>query len=116
MVHCIAHLIEMGNAMKLANTQAASQQKQQQPKGVNCLTAGSRRNNPQDKTNKPSSCMTPSVKSQNCRGNYPHARGKTACPAHGRECTLCRKLNHFQSVHLQQKCRLQKPPVTRQTE
>ena len=30
-----------------------------------------------------------------CRGTFPHVGGKKKCPAWGKKCTACRKMNHF---------------------
>ena len=32
---------------------------------------------------------------RNCGGPYPHPRGKTSCPASGKECFNCGKIGHF---------------------
>ena len=121
----LAKLLDMGKAMELADTQAASLEKRQQrPESANCLTVGSRRSNPnnnsrrdlRDKTkDKPPPRTTPSVKCRNREGNYPQAGGKTACPAHGKQSRSFGKLNHYQSVCLQGTRCPQKPPATRQT-
>ena len=39
-------------------------------------------------------------KCRNCGGTWPHEVGKTACPAHGKVCHQCKKLNHFSKYYL----------------
>ena len=39
-----------------------------------------------------------SQKCRNCSDSYPHQGGKTGCPAYGKECRSCGKLNHFKTV------------------
>jgi len=49
---------------------------------------------------------------RNCGGPYPHAGGRESCPAFGKSCSFCSKLNHFAKV-----CRgrqaAHRPPSTR---
>ena len=33
-----------------------------------------------------------------CGEHWPHVEGKTSCPAYGKTCRKCMKLNHFQKV------------------
>ena len=35
---------------------------------------------------------------RNCNGSWPHPGGQKNCPAYGKRCNLCQKLNHFASV------------------
>lgn len=105
----LAKLLELGRAMELADTQAKNLEQQDDEKQVNRFTTGNRRhgnvnNKPRDKPrNYSRSKPNPSTNSKcrNCGGSYPHKGGKTACPAHGKECRSCGKLHHFQSVCLQ---------------
>ena len=42
-------------------------------------------------------------KCENCGYDWPHAGGKNACPAKGKTCKFCKRLNHFSSVCKQRK-------------
>ena len=46
----------------------------------------------------PSRSGSSNIKCRNCGGSYPHAGGKTCCPAYQKECNNCGKLGHFKSV------------------
>ena len=117
--HCVSHklrrkalatpgislqaLLDAGKAMELADTQAKTLEKDQQK--VSRLlrgTAKSDNQKPQQRgytrphTDTGNRC-------RNCGEKYPHQGGQTACPAHGKKCRLCGKLNHFQAVCMQGK-------------
>ena len=54
--------------------------------------------------------QTSSPRYRHCGGDYPHAGGKTSCPAYQATCRGCGKLNHFKAV-----CRSKGKEVTRYT-
>ncbi len=109
----LAKLIEMGKAMELADSQAANFERTE---NVSHFTTGSSKNhnNNNIRPDKATPEQQPrnsgtSVKCRNCGGTYPHEGGKTGCPAYGKECRSCGKLNHFQAVCLQDKRRFNPP-------
>ncbi|CAB3993644.1 Hypothetical predicted protein [Paramuricea clavata] len=96
----LAKLLEMGKAAELADSQAANLERTE---NVSHFTTGSSKNH--NKARLQSRSPGTRVKCRNCGGTYPHEGGKTACPAYGKECRSCGKLNHFQSVCLQDRQR-----------
>jgi hypothetical protein len=101
----LAALIKIGKAMELADSHAANLERTENVSHF--ITGSSKSNNKnnirpdQDPGQQRSRNSGASAKCRNCGGPYPHAGGKTECPAYGKQCRSCGKLNHFQSVCLQ---------------
>lgn len=92
----LTDLLSHGRAMETSETQAQGIEATTTSTSVNAVTQGQnqrqhrgpRHQQQRSDTNK--SC-------RNCGGQYPHKNGRESCPAYGRECGHCGKLNHFQA-------------------
>uniref|UniRef100_H2ZZ81 Gypsy retrotransposon integrase-like protein 1 n=1 Tax=Latimeria chalumnae TaxID=7897 RepID=H2ZZ81_LATCH len=94
----LTQLIEIGKAMEVSEAQASSTEWKQHI--INKVSRGKKDNNRQNhkacaqQYKQQPNKNTSSTKYRNSGGNFPHAGGKTACPAFGR-CHNCKKANHF---------------------
>lgn len=101
-------LIKEARALELSDKQAAEIEN----KEVNALSQRQskrrRRPNPEKQSQKPGPDTPAPEESRTCRNcglEYPH---KTKCPAQGKKCNFCKKLNHFEVV-----CRSKKRQVNK---
>ena len=91
----LSNLLNSGRAMELANKQAADIEQPFEPLPVNCVHAketsgrsANPRNGPLTRTQTGKTCYF-------CGDAYPHT---SRCPAKGKKCGNCGKLNHFSRV------------------
>ena len=117
--YTLTQLLDAGKAMELSKIQAASIEDKQvvHTMSSNCGNRSQRRQNKSRKAKqdggRPGEAQRSrdrksrnishdkrksSEKCRNCGREYPHQGGKTACPAYGKACRGCGKMNHFQAV------------------
>uniref|UniRef100_H3A6Z3 Gypsy retrotransposon integrase-like protein 1 n=1 Tax=Latimeria chalumnae TaxID=7897 RepID=H3A6Z3_LATCH len=95
----LTQLIEIGKAMEVSEAQASSIEREQHI--INKMLRGKKGDNRQyhkacaQQYKQQPNKNTSNTKCRNCGGNFPHAGGKTACLAFGKECHNCKKANHF---------------------
>ena len=99
----LEEILREGKAMELAEQQARVVEKLagSERHNVNKFRCGQRNNRrpgayrgKDDIQSRKDSKLT----CRNCNRSYPHKGGRTSCPAYGKECRKCGKMNHFQSV------------------
>ena len=116
----LAQLLAAGKAIELSKMQA---DKLEEKPGVNALTQGAnnprqnyrnrrtrwsnqkqdgghaaRQGKPHEKKPQARSGLKSNSTCGHCGRDYPHPGGVTACPAYGKKCRCCGKLNHFHAV------------------
>ena len=97
----LEELLREGKPMELAEQQARILEKSYGTQHhVNKFRRGRQNNSrPRSQTNKnDESRKEPTPKCRLCDRSYPHRGGTTFCPAYGKQCRKCGKMNHFQSV------------------
>lgn len=113
----LTQLLDIGKAMELSKSQAASIEDKHDVNKLSRNSGNRSQNNrfrgrvSQNQDGAQSShrsrarkspAPVPDRKSNNkcgfCGGNYPHAGGKTSCPAYRKICDNCGKSNHFKAV------------------
>ncbi|KAJ7993992.1 hypothetical protein DPEC_G00261320 [Dallia pectoralis] len=80
------NLLEYGRTLELSEQQAAGME-QNVPASVNAVHQTGR-----TVTSRNAGGAKPNAQCRNCGGKYPH---DGECPAKGKDCNACRKLNHF---------------------
>ena len=97
----LEELLREGKAMELAEQQARTLEKSSDSQHHVNKFRGGKQNNSRSrsiKTDLEESRKTSTSKCRNCDRSYPHRGGRTSCPAYGKQCRKCGKMNHFQAV------------------
>ncbi|XP_061170050.1 uncharacterized protein K02A2.6-like [Saccostrea echinata] len=96
----LQNLMDLGRAMEVAETQAQTMEEQSE-RAVNFVNKPrvKFKNRQSEKPKGQSKCTAVSAAvantCRNCGGPYPHT---AECPAKGKQCRYCKKLNHFEKV------------------
>ena len=95
----LKNILDHGRAREVADTQAMTMEKKHESEEVNVLREQIMQMGidmkMQNRTRNQSQYQSNNRKCYNCGGSYPHL-GK--CPADGKKCFSCNKLNHFSRV------------------
>lgn len=92
----LKELLDTGRAMEFSELHAKSIEETKQ-QFQNAMPVNSIQHNKRQFTREAYTNRAPdNNKCNNCGGNYPHRGGQAFCPAKGKTCRACGKLNHFE--------------------
>ena len=102
----LSRLIDVARVMELSEIQAKGIEHVSNISHSQCVNKVTKHGRPKQWAPTVKETQSNSIKCRNCGQSWPHNGGKSACPAMGRECRNCTKLNHFAS------CCRSKPTTT----